>query len=155
MAVSCRHSAEEQFNMVTRWSFLPLAASVLALNTGCDSSGLYPVTGQVQCNGQPAAGATVTFVRKDAANRLDEQTPLGVVQEDGTFTLTCPSGKGAAPGEYIVLIEWKEGAGHSKGRTPALNAPDRLKRKYLDPNKPLLTATVAPKTNRLPPFEVN
>jgi hypothetical protein len=141
--------------MITRRSFLLAATCVLVPNIGCDSSGLYPVSGKVLCNGQPATGATVTFVRKDSANRLDEMTPQGTVQEDGTFALVGPSGKGIQPGEYIVLIEWKEGAGHSKGRAPALNAPDRLKRKYLDPNKPLLTAVVAAKTNHLPPFEVN
>ena len=53
-----------------------------------------------------------------------------------------------------MLVEWKEGAGRAKGRSPALSAPDRLKKRYLDPNKPLLTATVEAKKNVLPPFEV-
>ena len=141
--------------MIVRRFIVVLAAVGFVLAAGCGSGGLYPVTGKVLCNGQPAVGATVAFVRKDTVNRLDEQTPQGVVQEDGTFSLAGPSGKGVAPGEYVVLIEWKEGAGKARGRAPALNAPDRLKRKYLDPNKPLLTATVAAKSNHLPPFEVN
>jgi hypothetical protein len=115
---------------------------------------LYPVNGKVLVNGEPAVGATVTFVRKGSPDPLKEPTPQGVVGEDGTFTLSGPGGDGALPGEYAVLVEWKEGAGTKRGRAPALNAPDRLKKKYLDPSKPLLTATVEAKSNTLPPFEL-
>jgi hypothetical protein len=113
---------------------------------------LYPVSGKVFCKGQPAAGATVCFAPKDAGNRFQSQAPQGVVGEDGTFTLASSAGPGAAPGDYVVLIEWKEGAG--KGRAAALNAPDRLKRRYLNPAQPLLQAEVKPMSNTLPPFEV-
>jgi hypothetical protein len=122
---------------------------------GCgDSSGLYPVSGKVTYQGEPAVGATVTFVRNGAADPLKEAAPQGLVGEDGTFTLAGPRGNGAVPGEYVVLVEWKEGAGKTKGRAPALNAPDRLKKRYLDPTHPLLTATIEAKSNTLPPFEV-
>src|SRR5262245_37425613 len=119
-----------------------------------NSAGLYPVSGTVLFQGQPAAGATVTFVRKGAADPYQEQTPQGVVQDDGTFTLIGPAGKGAPAGDYVVLVEWKEGAGAKRGRAPALSAPDRLKKRYLDPNRPLLTATVEAKSNTLPAFEL-
>ena len=123
---------------------------------GCgNSAGLYPVRGKVLYHGEPAVGATLTFVRKGPADPLKEPTPQGIVMEDGTFTVSGPGGEGAAPGEYVVLIEWKEGAGKQKGRSPALNSPDRLKKKYLDPNNPLLTATVGAKPNELSPFELN
>jgi hypothetical protein len=130
-----------------------LAACLVAC-AGCNSSGLYPVSGKVLFNGESAVGATVTFVRKGSVDPLKEQTLQGVVGDDGTFTLSGPAGDGAPPGEYVVLIEWKEGAGKTKGRAPALSAPDRLKKKYLDPNKPLLTATVEAKSNTLPPFDL-
>jgi hypothetical protein len=134
---------------------LPLVVAVCAFTcSSCgNSSGLYPVTGKVLSDGEPAVGAILTFIRKGAKG-ADDQTPQGIVAEDGTFTLVGPTGEGAAPGEYIVLVEWKEGAGKVKGRSPALNAPDRLNKKYLDPAKPLLTATVEAKTNNLPPFEL-
>jgi hypothetical protein len=121
---------------------------------GCGPSGVYPVRGKVLYQGKPAVGATVTFVRKGATDRMQEQVPQGVVSDDGTFSLASPLGSGAAPGEYAVLIEWKVGADKVKGRSPGLNAPDRLKRRYLDPTRPLLTATVEAKTNSLPPFEL-
>jgi hypothetical protein len=134
---------------------LPIAVAACALAcSSCGSPGLYPVTGKVLVNGEPAVGATVTFVRKGSADPLKEPTPQGVVGEDGTFTLSGPGGDGAPPGEYVALIEWKEGAGTKRGRAPALNAPDRLKKKYLDPNKPLLTVTVEAKSNTLLPFEL-
>jgi hypothetical protein len=134
----------------------PLAAACLLACVGCGGrAGLYPVSGKVLHKGQPAVGATVTFVRKGATDRLQESTPQGVVREDGTFTLSGPLGDGAAPGEYAVLVEWKEGAGKAKGRSPGLSAPDRLKRRYLDANRPLLTATVEAKSNALAPFELN
>jgi hypothetical protein len=129
------------------------AGAVACLGCG-SSSGVYPVSGKVLYRGQPAAGATVTFVRKGATDRLQEQVPQGVVRDDGTFSLASPLGSGAAPGEYAVLVEWKVGAGKARGRSPALSAPDRFKRRYLDPARPLLTATVEAKSNSLPPFEL-
>jgi hypothetical protein len=120
----------------------------------CGSGGLYPVKGSVTHKGQPAAGATVTFLKKSQTSGTREAVAQGVVGEDGTFELFGPAGKGAPPGEYVVLVEWKEGAGRARGRAPALNAPDRLKKRYLDADRPLLTASIEAKTNKLPPFEV-
>ena len=136
--------------------FLPFAVATCALAcSSCgNSSGLYPVSGKVLVNGEPAVGATVTFVRRGSADPLKDPTPQGIVGEDGAFALNGPGGEGAPPGEYAVLVEWKEGAGSKRGRAPDINAPDRLKKKYLDLNKPLLTATVEAKSNVLPPFEL-
>jgi hypothetical protein len=140
--------------MRSRVVFTAAIAALFAALAGCGSTGRHPVSGKVLYNGQPAVGASVTFVRKGAGAATDHEAAQGVVQDDGTFTLAGPTGKGAPPGEYIVLVEWKEGAGKVKGRSPGLNAPDRLKKRYLDPNKPLLTATVETKTTQLPPFEL-
>jgi hypothetical protein len=131
-------------------SFAAFVAVYLMVCAGCGPNGRYPVSGKVLYNGEPAVGATVAFIRKGAADQITQ----GVVLDDGTFALAGSEGEGAPPGDYIVLVEWKEGAGKVKGRSPGLNAPDRLKRRYLDPNKPLLTATVEEKTNKLPPFEL-
>jgi hypothetical protein len=132
-----------------------LLVALMFASFGCgNSAGIYPVSGKMLYRGEPAVGATVTFVRKGVTDRLQEQTPQGVVSDDGTFSLATPLGAGASPGEYVVLVEWKVGAGKIKGRSPALNAPDRLNRRYLDPARPLLTATVEAKTNSLPPFEL-
>jgi hypothetical protein len=138
-----------------RLSGLTLATAFTLCCIGCgQSNGLYPVSGKLLYKGTPAAGATVYFHRKNATDGLAEQTLQGVVADDGRFSLASPAGTGAKPGEYVVLVEWKEGAGKKKGRSPGLNAPDRLRHRYLNPNKPLLQAEVKPMSNTLPPFEL-
>lgn len=123
---------------------------------GCgNSNGMNPVYGKVLYKNEPAVGATVYFHRVGSADPLHEQVPMGVIQEDGTFALAGPAGDGAPAGEYVVLVEWKEGAGKRRGRSPGLNAPDRLKGRYLNMHKPLLHAEVKPGTNRLSAFELN
>jgi hypothetical protein len=92
-----------------------IIGSLLASADCSDPNGTYPVSGKVLYKGEPARGAVVYFHRKNSADPLQEHTPQGVVGEDGTFTLTSPVGKGALPGEYVVLIEWKQGAGKFRG----------------------------------------
>lgn len=132
-----------------------LALGLMLPCIGCgDANGLYPVCGRVAYQGQPAVGATVSFVPRGIASHPGEQVAQGVVREDGTFVLSCALGEGALPGEYAVLVEWKQGAGKTKGRSPDLNAPDRLKKRYLNPKRPLLTAVVETKSNVLDAFEL-
>jgi hypothetical protein len=134
---------------------LAIAGGVLA-NAGCgNSNGVYPVSGKVLYKGEPARGALVYFHRKGATDRLHEHVPQGVVGEDGIFTLASPSGAGALPGEYAVLIEWKAGAGKMPGRSPGLKAPDRFRGRYMNPNNPAFQVEVKSEKNRLPPFELN
>jgi hypothetical protein len=78
---------------------------------------------------------------------------MGIVQNDGSFEMVCGSlGMGAPPGEYDVMIEWKQATSQGKGVTQ--HAPDKLKGHYADPKRPLLHATVKAETNHLPPFEL-
>lgn len=133
-----------------------LVATMAALALVCSSCGdankLYPVSGKVTYKGAPAVGATV-FLQRQGADPLNEQTIMGIVQENGSFTLVCgPQGQGAPPGEYAVLIEWKRHANRAKGL--AQKAPDRLKGRYADPKRPRLRAVVKPGANDLPPFEL-
>jgi hypothetical protein len=128
---------------------------VLALTcASCgNKSNIYPVSGKVTYKGSPASGATVFFYRK-GGDTMNDHLVMGIVQEDGSFELVCGSlGKGAPPGDYDVVIEWKEISGQSKGRPQ--HAADKLKGRYADPKHPLLHATVKAKTNDLPPFELS
>jgi hypothetical protein len=84
---------------------------------------------------------------------MNENTIMGIVQEDGSFELVCGSlGKGAPPGDYDVLIEWKPANGQNKGRPQ--HGPDKLKGRYADRKHPLLQATVEATTTNLPQFEL-
>jgi hypothetical protein len=131
-----------------------LFSTTAALALACTScgNGLYPVSGKVTYKGAPAAGAAVFFHRR-GGDAMNEHMLMGLVQEDGSFELVCGSlGKGAPPGQYDVLIEWKRVTGQGKGRPQ--HGPDKLKGRFADPQHPLLHATVEAKATILPPFEL-
>lgn len=126
--------------------------AALALACISCSNGRHPVSGKVSYKGQPAAGAAV-FFKRQGVDPMNEHMIMGVVQEDGSFTLVCGAqGNGAPPGEYDVLIEWKQGPNRGRGRT--LTLPDKLKGRYADPNRPLFHATIKAGANTLPPYEL-
>jgi hypothetical protein len=128
------------------------ATATLALACTSCGNGLYPVAGKVTYKGKPAAGATV-FLRRQGGDPVNEHLIMGIVQGDGSFTLACGSvGPGAPPGEYDVLVEWKQGSNQAKGRPQ--KGPDRLKGLYADPKHPRLHAVVKAETNQLPPIEL-
>jgi hypothetical protein len=123
---------------------LLLALGYFLFLRGGKSNGLYPVSGTVTWNGAPVAGAIVEFSRQ-GADPLSQQVIMGLVAEDGSFTLSCGQlGKGAPPGEYDVLIKWPQTS----------NRPDRFKERYANPNRPRLHAVVKAEPNKLDPFEL-
>jgi hypothetical protein len=129
-----------------------VAAVTLAGASCSNSHNLYPVSGSVTYKSRPAAGAVVFFQRK-GGDPMNEHLTMGIVQDDGSFSLVCgPHGAGAPPGEYDVLIEWKQDRNQPKGL--AAKAHDRLKGRYADPKGPRLHAVVKAETNHLPPFDL-
>jgi hypothetical protein len=137
--------------MSKRWFFA--AAAVGLVCTSCGSSNkLYPVSGTVTYKGSPAAGATV-FLQRRGAEPLNEQTIMGIVKEDGSFSLVCGAQcQGVPPGEYDVLIEWKPRSKQAKGL--AQKTADRLQGRYADPKNPRWRAVVKAGPNQLGPFEL-
>jgi hypothetical protein len=134
-------------NHPSRWILVGLGViSALTCSSCGSSNGVYPVRGKVLVDGTPANGATVSFIRQDAAERQNHHVAQGVVLADGSFTLASPVGNGAEPGEYEVLVDWKV--------KPMLGSPDRLKGRYMDASQPLLHAIVKPTHNDLAPFEL-
>ena len=156
-----------------------VSAAMLASCGRSDGPPLYPVSGKVMYKGEPAAGAYVVLVRDapavPGAPAGAEEPPSATVEEDGRFTVSSGErGEGAPAGKYKVMITWRTGVGadaakaqeesEKKKRGPkvriaradkhAMLAPDRLKGRYSQPEKPLLTAEVKPGTNNLPPFEL-
>src|SRR5262245_52440361 len=153
---------------MTNRSLGVLAAALTAMAPGCGSpTGLVPVSGKVLYRGEPAAGAVVYFHRQAEPGSASGTIPYGVVEDDGTFSLSTDGlGRGARPGPYSVLIEWRDEKGDgvvpvkSTGkvklvkRSRVRSGPDRLKGRYLDIGKPLLHTEVATGTGPLPPFEL-
>lgn len=138
---------------MTRLTVGGMAMIALLTCASCgNQNNLYPVSGNVTYMGAPAAGAAVFFYRR-GADSMNEHMIMGLVKEDGSFELVCGSlGKGAPPGDYDVLIEWKPAAGQGRGRPE--RGPDKLEGRYADRGNPRLHATIEAKANRLPPFEL-
>jgi hypothetical protein len=84
---------------------------------------------------------------------MNEHLTMGIVQQDGSFELVCgPLGKGAPPGVYDVLIEWKQVTGQGTGRPQ--QGQDRLKGRYADPKHPRFQVVIKPERNDLAPFDL-
>ena len=154
--------------MLTRLVLVVLAAAWALPLAGCgNSAGVYPVSGKVLYKGEPAAGAVVYFQKQGELAPAHDLVPFGIVQNDGQFSLVSEGlGDGALPGTYSVLVEWTDktengvvpvkGSGASKlvKRVRLHAGPDRLKGRYFNNKKPLLTAEVKPGPNQLEPFEL-
>jgi hypothetical protein len=148
-----RRDRSRPLSRVARW--LPLVAALLAASCSGASS-LHPVQGKVTYQGGPAKGAVVVFHPK-ASDDLKTMRPSGVVDENGTFTLsTIKPGDGAAAGDYVVTITWPEEAkpGKVTSTEPPPEPVDRLKGRYADRAKSTFTAQVKPGKNDLPPFVI-
>jgi hypothetical protein len=138
-----------------RFVWLTCRAALLGffalLPIGCGSSNVrvYPVSGEVFVNGKPAQGAVVHFHPRDK----DKGRPaFAVVQEDGAFQLTTyRKYDGAAVGAYAVTVNWYDER-RDEGET--IHGPDKLQERYLRPEASGLGATVEPKANALPRFDL-
>lgn len=149
------------------WIFLAVA-SLASPSVSCSGTaeGLCSVSGKVVCNGQPAAGAILYLHRQPGGAKppttVTDIIPSALVGEDGSFAVeSAPVGFGAAPGKYLILIQWPEDidptpASANLKKTNALVKgkkvtvakrssvdlvpTDRLKGRYMDRSKALLPA---------------
>src|SRR5262245_59020222 len=65
----------------------------------------FKVSGQVLLDGKPVPGVNVRFIPRDNARFVMAETPQGVTDTEGRFTLTTYyTGDGAPAGEYLVAI---------------------------------------------------
>jgi hypothetical protein len=159
---------------MNRKVFVLLIAASGALGlAGCGHpAGLFPVSGKVLYNGEPAAGALVYFHWEGPPPVPASTIAFGIVEEDGSFYLASDGqGDGCPPGKYAVLVEWKSKSevpvaqpkpSRLKGKPKVIpvnsrstrNNVDRLKGRYFDISKPLIHADVLPQSNSLAPFEL-
>lgn len=107
-----------------------------------------PAAGRMTINGVAPEGARVHLhpvgVKVDQRN----SSPWGVVQKDGTFTLsTYEKGDGAPPGEYKVTLRWP-----FEPDKPDLG--DRLGFAFVKPEKSRWQVTIKDGDNELPPIEI-
>lgn len=120
-------------------------ALVLAL--GCGSRKFAPVSGKVTLNGQPLAGATVSF-QPIAPEGSVEAAPgsVGKTNEKGEYTLKAATGEnGAWVGQHRVIIsslDPKVGEGDERAPRGGWPLADKVPEKYSQDPKQMLTFTV-------------
>jgi hypothetical protein len=80
----------------------------LSLLVGCSEKWekTVPVSGTVNVDGQPAAGAQIVLNALNPAGP-NSVAPTGAVKADGSFVITTyTAGDGAPPGDYIATVQW-------------------------------------------------
>jgi hypothetical protein len=135
-----------------------LWAILLAVASGCteraaddvgegpDLSNLAPVSGVITLNGEPLAGAVVTFLPEHWS------TAVGECNKKGEFRLSTSDRPGVPPGHYKVAISLlvsaegePQGLGPRSSMSPTpgiLSAKEMLPREYADLGTTKLTADV-------------
>jgi hypothetical protein len=131
------------------------AASVLlcaVAGCGNDRKPTYPVRAEVYVDGKPAHELQVYFHPAEGAEK-GGRSLYGMTDEHGVFTLnTYVAGDGVPAGEYIVTFEWCE---RGKGLQQAnFTGPDRLKKKYANPQDSKFRVTVENRPKELDRFEL-
>lgn len=124
----------------------------------------YPVKGQVQVDGQPAAGALVIFcpvAGSEGSEEFMRERPHATTDSDGNFELrTFMPGDGAPAGDYQVMVRWPtsgQGSSQSASGDPrdVTGGNDRLRGRYANPETSGIEVTVAEAPNELAPFELS
>jgi hypothetical protein len=125
---------------------------LLLCSCGSGRAAVYPVHGQVLVDGKPAAGAQVIF--HPTGDAVEGRVKaVGQVDEEGVFSLTSHSaGDGAAPGEYVITLQWP-----SPRKQPFEKAgPDRLNGRYNNATTSQFRFTVeAREDNEVPVIRVH
>ena len=112
---------------------------------------VFPVTGKVLVNGEPAPNARVIFHPLDPELKL---FPLGDADAQGVFQLsTYMKDDGAPAGEYTVTIVWQDPPPPGSA-ADAPSGPDRLKGAYANIADSKLKVEITERPNELQPFEL-
>jgi hypothetical protein len=116
---------------------------------------VYPVSGRVTVNGQPAGGAIVVFYGATPdLTGPGTPAPEGTTDAHGEFRLrSYDPDDGAPAGEFKVTVIWPEPIPPGADRE-MYQPKDRLQGRYSNPQKSNLTATVEEGGGELPPFEL-
>lgn len=129
---------------------LALAGSFVCVGCGGEDwqAETHPASGRITINGEAPVGAVVELHSTGEKPDVRNSRPWGIVQEDGSYTLTTyERGDGAPSGEYAVIIKWP----------PDVSQPslaDRLNGAYANPERSPWTVTINDGENKLTPIEI-
>ncbi len=137
--------------------FALACAGLVVFFTSCSGrirKPVYPVHGQVlDKNNRPATGALVIFNPVDTSGP-NPVKPLAHVDGKGNFNLTTyDKNDGGSEGEYIITIEWRQGA--SNPFAAGQESQDRLKGAYSNPKTSKLRFKIENQPdNAVPPIHL-
>jgi hypothetical protein len=115
---------------------------------------VYPVHGQVRFQGKPANHAQITFHPVNDKSP-DAIRPVGIVDEQGNFTLTSyKQGDGAPEGEYQVTIQWFLAVKTQTRAGSDYVSVNHLPIRYARADTSGLRVSIAKGKNEIPPFEL-
>jgi hypothetical protein len=130
------------------------AFALAVVTVGCSQrETLNPVLGKVLYQGQPLAGALVSFHPEDGNARL----ATGYTKEDGTFKAVTGEVEGAKPGTYRITIMCQVPI---KTKTEGMSfggmeeTEDRLKGAYANRDASKISVKVKEGPNQLEPFDL-
>lgn len=123
-----------------RWHTVLTLSLGLLVFAGCGNSGhsLTKVHGTVRYDGAPVTSGTVQF--QGQPGQTPELSPgTGIINSDGTYTVTSAHGPGLMPGKYLVAVVSME-SGDLEAAQPAVKwlVPE----KYASPTTSGLTADI-------------
>ena len=131
------------------WRGILVVLCFLPMACGRAGSNLSPVHGEVFFDDTPAVGAVVHF---HPVNIKECAPAFGEVDEFGSFRLsTRASNDGAAPGDYLVSINWRK---EERVDGELVFGPNRLGERYSKPTTSALKVTIVQGENELKPFEI-
>jgi hypothetical protein len=130
------------------WAFAILLT--LATIPGCSgataapSIELYPVSGEIFLDGEPATGVSITLIPKGDTKG---QSSFGVVEGDGTFRLKYVDGSDGCPaGSYSAIfmkMETPDGSPIPEGKTAMdVGARDVIPSRFKNRDNPKFDVTV-------------
>ena len=108
---------------------------------------VFPVSGKVTFKGQPAKGAQVVL-SATRPNEFDDVAPIGVVGDDGSFSVgVYEPGDGAPEGDYVVTVLWFKQVGEAAG-------PNVRPKEYASPRTPPIKVSVKGGPTQIPPIAI-
>jgi hypothetical protein len=149
-----------------------LSVELFVGGCGNQPAGYSRAFGKLSYKGQPAVGAFLVFHLEGKEKSADLVVPSATVEDNGSFELVSPSGDGAPPGKYKVLVSWpvdsltvdtpteaktkKKGGNVDKQRKNKLDTltKDRLKGRYFNADTPLTTVEVKAETTDMGLLEI-
>jgi hypothetical protein len=143
------------------WRRLAAVTPFLFCLSCSGGGGFNPVHGKVLQNNEPVPGVRVTLHPKQKEKARD--LPIGITDEDGSFTLRTGKADGAPEGEYIVtfvcLQQAEEKPGKKKEKTLKMTmgnmeTEDRFKGAYSNASSSTIKVEIKSGKNEIGPFNL-